>query len=272
MEEEKLNAKNIKLLQVNNPIFQNYLSKMSYVSVWIVVIIIQTGAVYWLTNLKTIYIFSDSFVFNTILSGLLIPIWYSIHYNRWKESTLYINILLNIAIALILIGIWLITAYLFMRLLFGNDPEYIYFLNRSLVWKTTEGILFYIIMVLIYYLCDNKEEMAEKTSLTLISVKDRRQIHLIPIQEINYIEASGDYVNLHTEKGSFLKEQTMKFLEENLPSQQFVRIHRSYIVNVNNVAKIELYEKESYRVYLKNGQFLKASTTGYKILKATIHL
>ncbi|MDR1198285.1 MAG: LytTR family transcriptional regulator DNA-binding domain-containing protein, partial [Prevotellaceae bacterium] len=60
--------------------------------------------------------------------------------------------------------------------------------------------------------------------------------------------------------------------EENLPSQQFIRIHRSYIVNVNEVAKIELYEKESYRVCLKNGEVLKASSNGYKALKAAVSL
>ncbi|MDR1171644.1 MAG: LytTR family transcriptional regulator DNA-binding domain-containing protein, partial [Bacteroidales bacterium] len=86
--------------------------------------------------------------------------------------------------------------------------------------------------------------------MTRVAVKDRQQIHVIPVNDINYMEADGDYVKLHTAKSAFLKEKTMKYFEENLPSQQFIRIHRSYIVNVNEVAKIELYEKESYRVCL----------------------
>jgi len=64
----------------------------------------------------------------------------------------------------------------------------------------------------------------------------------------------------------------MKYFEENLPSQQFTRIHRSYIVNVNEVAKIQLYEKENYRVHLKNGECLKASSNGYKMLKMAVSL
>ena len=108
-------------------------------------------------------------------------------------------------------------------------------------------------------------------SLTRIAVKDRQQIHVIPVDDIVYIEADGDYVKLHTDKKAFLKEKTMKYFEESLP-QQFIRIHRSYIVNVNEVAKIELYEKENYRVHLKNGETLKASSNGYKALKAALSL
>jgi len=59
----------------------------------------------------------------------------------------------------------------------------------------------------------------------------------------------------------------MKYFEENLPQPQFIRIHRSTIVNLEEVAKIELYEKESYRVHLKNGTILNASPNGYKLLK-----
>ncbi|MDR1666307.1 MAG: LytTR family DNA-binding domain-containing protein [Bacteroidales bacterium] len=105
--------------------------------------------------------------------------------------------------------------------------------------------------------------------LTRIAVKYRQQIHVVPVDDINYVEAEGDYVKLHTDKNAFLKEKTMKYLEENLPSQ-FIRIHRSYIVNVNRVSKIELYEKESYRVYLKDGTLLKASSGGYKALKEAV--
>ena len=111
-----------------------------------------------------------------------------------------------------------------------------------------------------------------KDSLTRIAVKDRQQIHVIPVNDIDYLEADGDYVKLHTGKKAYLKEKTMKYFEENLPAQQFIRIHRSYIVNVNEVAKIELYEKESYRVHLKNGEALKASSSGYKALKAAVSL
>ncbi len=108
--------------------------------------------------------------------------------------------------------------------------------------------------------------------LTRIAVKDRHQIHVIAIDNLVYIEADGDYVKLHTKTDSFLKEKTMKYFEEHLSPKQFVRIHRSYIVNVDEVTKIELYDKESYRVYLKNNIQLKASNSGYKLLKQIVQL
>ena len=109
-------------------------------------------------------------------------------------------------------------------------------------------------------------------SITRIAVKERQQIHVIPLDDIDYLEADGDYVKLHSAKKTYLKEKTMKYFEENLPQQQFIRIHRSYIVNVNEVSKIELYEKDNYRVHLKNGECLKASSNGYKMLKAAVSL
>ncbi|MDR0581329.1 MAG: LytTR family DNA-binding domain-containing protein [Prevotellaceae bacterium] len=108
--------------------------------------------------------------------------------------------------------------------------------------------------------------------LSRVAVKDRQQIHVIPAGDITYIEADGDYVKLHTAAGAFLKEKTMKYFEANLAPQQFIRIHRSFIVNVDKVAKIELFEKETYRVHLKNGAILRASSAGYKLLKETVRL
>ncbi|GHT67889.1 hypothetical protein FACS189452_06480 [Bacteroidia bacterium] len=109
-------------------------------------------------------------------------------------------------------------------------------------------------------------------TLTRIAVKQRHQIYVVPVHEIDYIEADGDYVQLHTPQGTFLKEKTMKFFENSLPSQQFIRIHRSCIVNVDKVSKIEIYEKESYHVHLRNGAILKASNTGYKLLRDCVKL
>ena len=118
-----------------------------------------------------------------------------------------------------------------------------------------------------------KETLANHPDkLTRIAVKKQQQIVVININDIKYIEAYGDYVKLHTNNGSFLKEKTMKYFEESLPLEQFSRIHRCSIVNIDEVDKIELYEKESYRVHLKNGIILKASANGYKLLKQAVRL
>jgi DNA-binding LytR/AlgR family response regulator len=64
----------------------------------------------------------------------------------------------------------------------------------------------------------------------------------------------------------------MKYWETHLPDDLFVRIHRSFIVNVEYISRIDLYEKEIYKVQLKNGNSLKASSAGYKLLKQKMKL
>ena len=108
--------------------------------------------------------------------------------------------------------------------------------------------------------------------LQRIAVKTRHKIEVIPVAEISYIEADDDYVTLHTASDKFLKEKTMKYMESHLDPTQFVRIHRSFIVNVNQIARLELYQKETYNVLLKNGTSIRASNTGYKELKQLLNL
>lgn len=100
-----------------------------------------------------------------------------------------------------------------------------------------------------------------------ISVKDGSRIHLIRLDEIYFIQACGDYVTVIASTGQYVKEQTMKYYEEHLPAPFFIRIHRSVIVNTEQIARVELYGKDNYQVSLKDGSKLKASVTGYKRLK-----
>lgn len=116
---------------------------------------------------------------------------------------------------------------------------------------------------------DQLKEFVEKTgeSISRIVTKDGAKINIIDVNKINYIEAQDDYVKIHTADNKFMKKQTMKTLENKLPENDFIRIHRSYIVNVKNIEQIELFEKESYRVILKDGTKLSASKSGYDKLK-----
>jgi len=122
-----------------------------------------------------------------------------------------------------------------------------------------------------------EEELAASSpvpveKLTRIIVKKNSEYHCLLVNQIRYIEANGDYVTLYTDSNRYLKDQTMKYWETHLPDDSFVRIHRSFIVNIESIAKIELYEKETYKVHLKNGDVLKASSAGYKLLKQKMQL
>jgi hypothetical protein len=105
-----------------------------------------------------------------------------------------------------------------------------------------------------------------------ISVKDNGRIHILPVDEIIYIQACGDYATIFTPSGQFVKEHSMKFFETSLPDTDFVRIHRSTIVNTNHILRIELYEKNTYNVRLKSGVNLRASLAGYRLLKEKLGL
>lgn len=103
-----------------------------------------------------------------------------------------------------------------------------------------------------------------------IVVKNAGVIKIIPVSELNYLEADDDYVKLNTMEGNFHKNKTMSFFEQTLDPAQFIRIHRSYIINLAQVTKIELKEKESYVVLLKTGIWLPVSKTGYVKLKTAL--
>jgi two-component system, LytTR family, response regulator len=105
---------------------------------------------------------------------------------------------------------------------------------------------------------------------TRIVVKNGANIKVIPIAEVLFIEAQEDYVMVHTSGGRYLKDQTMAYYETHLPPDKFVRIHRSTIVNVDTIERLEAYDKETYLAIVPPSHKLKVSRTGYKRLKETL--
>ncbi|MNR17850.1 CO-responsive transcriptional regulator RcoM [compost metagenome] len=101
-------------------------------------------------------------------------------------------------------------------------------------------------------------------------MKKNGVIKIIAVTDIHYLEADDDYVKLSTAEGVFQKNKTMSFFERALENNQFIRIHRSYIINLQQVSRIELKEKDSYIVLLKSDIWLPVSKTGYIKLKAAL--
>lgn len=103
--------------------------------------------------------------------------------------------------------------------------------------------------------------------LERIVVKDGQNISIIPLENVRYLEAQDDYVMIHTPQKKYLKQKTMKYFEEHLNPKDFIRIHRSIIVAIKEVKKIELVEKETYQVVMEDRLTLPLSRTGYSKLK-----
>ncbi|MDD8018762.1 MAG: response regulator [Bacteroidota bacterium] len=103
--------------------------------------------------------------------------------------------------------------------------------------------------------------------LERVLVKEGNKVHVIPVEKIDYIEAQDDYVAFHVDGKSYLKMQRLSTLEFLLDKRRFVRIHRSYILHLDRLAKIELYAKDSRTAILKDGTKLPVSRSGYDTLK-----
>jgi two-component system LytT family response regulator len=104
-----------------------------------------------------------------------------------------------------------------------------------------------------------------------IVVKSNNKIHVIPVEKIRYLEAQDDYVMIYTFESKHLKQATMKYFEEHLNPKEFMRIHRSYIIRLDQVVQLEPYGKDSYMAKLKDGPSVKISKSGFKNLKEKLN-
>lgn len=105
-----------------------------------------------------------------------------------------------------------------------------------------------------------------------IVVKNGVKIKIIPLSEVLYLEAADDYVKIFTVEGHFLKNRTMAHFEKTLPPDQFVRTHRSFMLNIKEITRIDPYEKESHLAILRSGARIPVSKTGYAKLKSILGL
>lgn len=200
----------------------------------------------------------------------------------------------NLVVVALALLFWLAGGFVVQRLLEETlNTTYAPF-SVTLPFRLLAGVWCWVVVMLWYRLQAvqvsklEAEDAAEERELQLesmpaavnqpeepidrITVKDGSRIHLISTCDLLYIQACGDYVTLVTAEGQYVKEQTMKYLETHLPATGFVRVHRSTIVNVTQISRVELFGKENYRLLLKNGIKLRVSHSGYRLLKERLEL
>lgn len=103
-----------------------------------------------------------------------------------------------------------------------------------------------------------------------VLIRDGAKVHVIASEKIDYVEAQGDYLRFYSEGKSYLKNQSMAELEGQLEPERFMRIHRSYIVNIECVSRIEQATKDSHVAILKDGSRLPISRSGYQKIRSAI--
>ncbi len=107
----------------------------------------------------------------------------------------------------------------------------------------------------------------EGTPLERVVIRDGSQVHVVPVDAIDYVEAQDDYVAFRTGGRSLLKDQTLGEVEAQLDPRRFVRVHRSYLLNIERLARVELYAKDSRIAILTDGSKLPISRAGYQRLQ-----
>lgn len=113
-------------------------------------------------------------------------------------------------------------------------------------------------------------QLAEKSNRLVVRVKN--EIKIIPIHEVTYFEAEDDYISIHTHGGKYLKKMTMKSLEDAMDPIKFARVHRSFMVNLNQITQIEPFERDSYLLKMRDGARVPVSKTGYSRLRQVLGL
>lgn len=103
-------------------------------------------------------------------------------------------------------------------------------------------------------------------------VKDGAKINIIPLAEVLHLQADGDYVKIHTQRGNFMKKKTLTHYEQALPAKQFVRVHRSHLINVSHITRIDPYGKNDHVARLQNQEQIPVSRSGYQKLKELLSL
>ena len=273
---------------MNNPLLNTLKLRFMYIGIWVMIIIAQLSVSFYYFGMPNRPIVFDSVICNTLQAVCILGLWHPIrYYGNLKSISLFLlfHFTLFLISEIIRMGLGY---YIIQYIIFPGDSLYTFYFITLLPGRIIVGLLLYVIFVLTYYLLLTRNELKVQKinvedksvlpssgpteKLTRIIVKKNSEYHCIMVDQIRYIEANGDYVMIYTDSSKYLKDQTMKYWETHLPDDRFVRIHRSFIVNIEVIAKIELYEKEIYKVHLKNGDVLKASSPGYKLLKQKMRL
>jgi len=274
---------------MSHPFLENTSKTIQYILMWLGYALIQTVVLYSLVALPLWMIVLDSFVHATVYGILGVLLWSVVQYGNYGVLSIQQRVINYSALALLSICIWLGIGYGFFYWAFGNELTSI--LTPVLPIRGFIGLLIYLLIIQRFRFIFQKqestdnlivqEEIAEEIKpekvpqlevLERVAVKSGSKIHVVLVSEIVYLQADGDYVQIYTAQGKYLKEQTMKYFEEHLPENQFVRVHRSIIVNVEMISRIELYEKQNQLLTLKNGQQIKTSPAGYKALRTKLNL
>ena len=257
-----------------------------YLLYLVLYILTQTFILNGLSDASFSILWLDGLLYGSVLVLIGIFIWRVLVFGNFEALTIFQKLSNTIGLGVFSLIVWLSTSY-------AVENYFMHKITKALSieylpLKSVIGIFCYLLLVQHFQLHNKEIKIKEKdtkveelpqeqkkselTLLERITVKLGTKIHVIETADILYFQSDGDYVQIHTAEGKYLKEQTMKYFEEHLPENRFVRVHRSFLVNVEMISRIELHEKLNQQLTLKNGDQIKTSVAGYKALKLALKL
>ena len=243
--------------------------------------IIYTAVFGWTSHLSLMCISVDALTTAVILFVETVLLWSIFTFSRLEVLPQHLSVSVQIIYILLAAGL-LIGAEAIIFYLFFNGFWYRF--APTLATRAFSLAMMYCAFRLYYLYHKQKESdetIPEETmqpsddmpveTIERITVKVGQKIKIIPVEELLYLKGEDDYISIVTAEGHWLKNERLKDYEASLPSDQFARVHRSYIVNIAKIIKIERYGQKQLLV-LSNGESIHISMTGYKVLKEKLKL
>ena len=272
-------------------VFNNKLKAVNYILLWLMYGVAHFYVFSKFTSFEVKILLADSVIYTFLYAVTGVLLMFVLKYARLGNLNVFQRNLNYFGLCVIFITIVVSVSYLLVSAISENQADAM--LYKLVPLRIFTSLLIFCLVISSYRLKlpDAVDELPDEINLPeteeftaneiipdtreyidRIAVKTGQNIHVIPVHEIYCMKAESDYVHIFTEKGKYLKEQTMKFFEENLLPSRFVRVHRSYIVNVDAISRVELYEKQTQLLMLKNGMQIRMSQAGYKLLKSILKL
>ncbi|WP_092712474.1 LytTR family DNA-binding domain-containing protein [Janthinobacterium sp. OK676] len=115
-----------------------------------------------------------------------------------------------------------------------------------------------------------REAATRAAPLDRVLIRDGAKVHVIASARIDYIEAQDDYISIRSEGKSYLKSQRLSELETQLDPAKFLRVHRSYLLNIDGIRRIEAATKDSHVAILRDDTRIPVSKAGYQKLRLLV--
>lgn len=257
---------------------------------WLILGLLHTLILSQYVDLKINVLLFRSLFQSVIFFALSLLLNVVITYGNFSTLPVFQKVINYSVLAIFTVGIWLGAGWLLDFLIFGEVTAKTF--SKLTAIYIPLGLMLYIIVLQIiiirkyknapetddlqetdtgYELASTEKNEEKPEIMERIAVKSNSKIHVLFVGDVYFFASDGDYVMIHTEKSKYLKEQTLKYFESHLP-ENFIRIHRSFIVNSEKISRVELLEKQTYYLILKNGQRIKMSAAGYKVLRQKLGL